>query len=124
MSSQKRVSHPLYGLLPADIEGVGVHPDDYAEVLKIASFVNAESYGSSNIPNGVVGQIFGMQVIENSAFASGELLAWHPGVAATAVQLAPNVQTQYDLDELADKWIIDTIFGCKAIKSAAAIKLT
>jgi hypothetical protein len=109
--------------VPAQNRYVGVHPDDYAEVLKIASFVNAEAYGTSSIPSGVVGTVFGMNVVENTAFTPGEVLAWHGSCAAVAMQLTPTVQTQFDLDELADKWIIDTIYGAKIIKAAAAIKL-
>lgn len=103
---------------------VGIHPDDYAEVLKVAQFVEAEKYGTSNVASGEVGRIFGMTVIENIAFTPGELLAWHQGCAATAVQLTPDVNYEYSVAKLADLWALDTIYGAVMIKSASAIKLS
>lgn len=110
--------------VPLENRFVGIHPDDYASVLNIADFVAAQNYGQSNIPSGVVGSIFGMQVVENTGFTAGELVAWQQNCMAGAVQLSPSVRTQYDPNELGDKWVIHTIFGAKIIRAAAAIKLT
>jgi hypothetical protein len=103
---------------------VGIHPDDYADVLGEASFVDADKMGVSNIPSGVVGMVFGFQVIVNTGFVAGELVGWHMDCAAGAMQLSPSIRTQYSPDDLGDKWVLHTIYGSKILKAASAIKLT
>jgi hypothetical protein len=102
---------------------LGIHPDDYATILGIASFVDAEKYGSSNIASGVVGTLYGMQVIENTAFTAGQLVAWQQSCMASAMQMAPTIETQFDIDNLSDKWVLSTVYGTKMLKAAKAIKL-
>jgi hypothetical protein len=103
---------------------VGIHPDDYADVLKITAFVNAESYGQSNIASGEVGQIFGVKVIENAGFTAGQLVFWHKNAGCGAIQLSPSIRTQYSVAKLADEWVLHTVYGTKILKALAAHKLT
>lgn len=103
---------------------VGINPEDYADVLAESSFVEADKMGVSNIPMGVVGQVFGFNVIVNTGFAAGQLLGWHQDCAAGAMQMSPSIRTVYDVDALGDKWVIHTIYGAKILKAASAIKLT
>jgi len=110
--------------VPATGRYVGLHPDDYAFVLAEASFVEADKMGVSNIPMGVVGSVFGFQVLVNTGFAAGQLLAWQQECAAGAMQLTPSIRTQYSPDDLGDKWVIHTIYGAKMLKALSAIKLT
>jgi len=103
---------------------VGIHPDNYAQVLAEASFVEADKMGVSNIPMGVVGMVFGFQILVNTGFVAGELVGWHKDCAAGAIQLSPSIRTQYDPDELGDKWVLHTIYGAEFIKPESAYILT
>jgi hypothetical protein len=103
---------------------VGLHPDNYAQVLAEASFVEADKMGVSNIPSGVVGMVFGFQVMVNTGFVAGELVGWHKDCAAGAIQLSPSIRTQYDPDELGDKWVLHTIYGGEILKPESAYILT
>jgi len=103
---------------------VGIHPDNYAQVLAEASFVEADKMGVSNIPMGVVGMVFGFQILVNTGFVAGELVGWHKDCAAGAMQLSPSIRTQYDPDELGDKWVLHTIYGAEFIKPESAYILT
>ena len=104
---------------------VGIHPDNYAQVLAEASFVEADKIGGmGNIPAGVVGMVFGFQIIVNTGFVASEMVGWHKDCAAGAIQLSPSIRTQYDPDELGDKWVLHTIYGAEFIKPESAYILT
>lgn len=45
--------------------------DNEAAMLGIAEFVRADHYGSSNIPNGVIGTVFGVKVVVSNCAALG-----------------------------------------------------
>jgi hypothetical protein len=112
------------GNVPQQGRYIGLHPDDYAKVLAISSFVEADKIGSANIVSGQVGMLYGMSVIVNTGFTADELVVWHQGCAAGAMQLSPSIRTQYDPDELGDKWVLHTIYGAEFIKPESAIILT
>jgi len=104
---------------------VGIHPDNYAQVLAEASFVEADKIGGpGNIPMGVVGMVFGFQILVNTGFVAGELVGWHKDCAAGAIQLSPSIRTEYSVADLGDQWVLHTIYGAEFLKPESAYILT
>lgn len=88
-----------------------VGPDQEANMLKIANFIEAEKYGSNTpIMNGEIGMIYGLKVIVHTSAAS-EAIFWHPTAAAFALQQGVRVQKDYDLKELANRYSLDYAGG-------------
>jgi hypothetical protein len=90
---------------------VMLSPDREAEVLALADFIQAERFGSSApVQAGVLGRIFGLNVLIHTGLTT-ETLLWHPSHVGYAIQMAPRINTQFDLDEIAQKFLIDTKYG-------------
>lgn len=90
---------------------LAVGPDQEANMLKIANFIEAEKYGSNSpIMNGEIGMVYGMKVIVHTSLAN-EALAWHPSAAAFALQQGIRVQKDYDLAQLANRYSLDYMGG-------------
>lgn len=90
---------------------LAVGPDQEANMLKIANFIEAEKYGSNNpIMNGEIGMVYGMKVIVHTTLAQ-EALAWHPSAVAFALQQGVRVQKDYDLAQLANRYSLDYAGG-------------
>ena len=100
---------------------LGIHPNQYAHLLNISTFIEADKMGVSNIQSGVVGELFGMRVISNTGFADNKLLAWQREAGVGAIQLTPSIRQVYDVDALADKWAIHTVYGTKIIAPLKAL---
>lgn len=92
-----------------------VGPDQEANMLKIANFIEAEKYGSNSpILNGEIGQVYGMKVIVHTSLAQ-EALVWHPSAVGFALQSPVRVQREYDLPNLAQRYSLDYIGGFQVL---------
>jgi hypothetical protein len=94
-----------------------VNPDDEAVLLDIAEFVRADAYGSSNIPNGVIGKIYGVNVIVHSKPQAKSYMYSKEGVAF-GLQKAPQYDEQKDIKYGTGAALaaIDQLFGFKALR--------
>lgn len=94
---------------------LGISPAQEKNLLGISNFIEAYKWGDSQpIQNGVIGKIFGMQCIVTNGLTT-KTIAWHPSALAYAAQLAPRLQTQYDLKELGMRYCIDMKYGVKVL---------
>lgn len=70
---------------------LAVSPEDEAAILKIDPFVSADKYGGAARPlvTGVLGTIYGVQVLMTPELAGGQYFMYERGAMAFALQKAP-----------------------------------
>jgi len=74
-----------------------VNADDEALLLAIPEFVRADAYGSSNIPAGVIGRIYGMNVLVHTLPTLAKSFIYEKAALAFAFQKAPQYDEQKDI---------------------------
>lgn len=100
---------------------MAVSPLKEAELLGIASFIQAERYGANEpIVNGEIGRIFGFKVILDEALSGNHTLFWHKSAAAVAVQLQPAFEKQFNLPGVKNQYLLHTIAGSKVLLGGKA----
>lgn len=88
------------------------------ELLQIASFIQAERYGSSEpIVNGEIGRILGFKVILDEELADAETIFWHKSAAAFAVQLSPSFEKMMNLPGVKNQYLLHTVAGAKVLQA-------
>ena len=95
-----------------------VTPDDEALLLDINEFVRASDYGTSNIPNGVIGKIYGVQVVVHTKPDLAKSFMYSKEAVAFGLQKAPayGEQPAIDYGVGAMKAAVDQLFGFKAMR--------
>lgn len=93
-------------------------PDQESEMLKIADFVRADAYGTSNIPNGVIGKVFGAQVLVHNGLTAGQSFIYTKEAIAIAFQQNVEMVVQPDSDygTKGAKITADQVFGLLAVQ--------
>lgn len=96
-----------------------VGPDQEKVMLKIADFVRADYYGSSNIPSGEIGRVWGMPVIVHQGVAAGKAYFYSKDAVGIAFQKAPSMAEQPEIayGTNAKRVAIDQLFGVKALQT-------
>lgn len=97
-----------------------VSPAQESEMLKIAEFTRADAYGSSNIPNGVIGKVYGVPVLVHNGMTSTSSIMFEKSALAVGFQSGPNYSEQgaNQYGALAKRVAIDQLFGLKAMQTA------
>ncbi len=95
-----------------------VNPDDEALLLDIAEFVRADAYGSSNIPNGVIGKVYGVNVIVHTKATLAKSFMYSKEGVAFGLQLAPKYDEQKAIQYGTGSMLaaIDQHYGFKALR--------
>jgi hypothetical protein len=95
-----------------------VTPDDEALLLDIAEFVRADAYGSSNIGSGVIGKIYGVQVLVHTNAALAKSYMYSKEGIAFGLQKAPNYDEQKAIQYGTGAMLaaVDQLFGFKALR--------
>lgn len=90
--------------------------EEYAKLIAIDEFVSAEKYGVSNLPRGVVGKVYGLNVIEHSGLATG-FYCYHPEALALGFQAAPKMAAQpaNEYGTSSERVAMDQLFGVKGL---------
>lgn len=93
-----------------------VSTDLEKEMLKLDDFVSADKYGSSNIPSGVLGRVFGMNVTVHTGMAANTAYIAAKESIVYGFQLAPNMSTQgaNEYGSGSQRVAIDQLFGVGA----------
>jgi hypothetical protein len=96
-----------------------IGPDQEKVMLKIAEFVRADYYGSSNIPSGQIGTVYGMPVMVHQGVASGKAYWYSKDAVGVAFQKAPSMAEQSEIayGTAAKRVAIDQLFGVKALQT-------
>lgn len=95
-----------------------VNPDDEAALLAIAEFVRADAYGSSNIPNGVIGRIYGMNVLVHTKPTLAKSFIYSKEAVAFGLQKAPQYDEQKNILIGTGAMIaaVDQLYGFKSMR--------
>ncbi len=102
--------------------------DQERVMLDIPDFVRSDAYGSSNIPNGVIGRLYGVPVVLSNLIGSQQALMYESGGCAIGWQKRPamNKQGANEYGVGAERHAMDQLFGVKGMQlgvgSAAAGK--
>lgn len=94
-------------------------PAEYSKALAIDEFIAADKYGQSNLPSGVIGKLFGLNVMEYSGLTSG-FYCYHKDALALGFQKAPAMSAQ-DANEYgtsSKRVAMDQLFGVKGMQIA------
>lgn len=95
-----------------------VNPDDEALLLAIPEFVRADAYGASNIPSGVIGRIYGLNVMVHTKPNLAKSFIYEKSAVAFGLQKAPQYDEQKDIRYGTGAMLaaIDQLFGFKALQ--------
>lgn len=99
-----------------------ISPDEEAVLLAINEFIRADAYGSSNIPDGVIGKIYGLQTIVHNGLAAGQYFVAGKSGLAYGFQQMPMMSEQgaNEYGAAAKRVAIDQKFGVKGLEIAQA----
>lgn len=97
-----------------------VSPKQHALLLKIDPFVSAEKYGSAIIPNGVLGKIYGINVVMNTTLGADQYFMYESEGLAVGFQRQPQFDQEKDIDfgPGAMKSVLAQKYGLKALQVA------
>lgn len=97
-----------------------INPKRESEVLALSDFVDADKWvsGSESAKlNGVIGRVYGFNVLVSNIVSDDDCIFYHKSAVAFARQLMPRVQSQYQLEHLADRVSMDHVYGVKVLQS-------
>jgi len=98
-------------------------PDSETALLKIDEFTRAEVYGSSVIPAGVLGKLYGVPVRINNQIGADTFYMYAKSGLAVGFQKAPAMSQQgaNEYGSNAERHAMDQLFGVKAMQGSALI---
>lgn len=95
-----------------------VAPNQKTAMLKIAEFTQAQIFGNVVIPNGTIGQVYGIPVVEAPILNDGEFFMADKDAVAYALQRAPGYDEQKAIEYGAGamKRQLDQSYGMRALQ--------
>tara|TARA_Y100001938_G_scaffold32836_1_gene44985 strand:- start:18392 stop:19333 length:942 start_codon:yes stop_codon:yes gene_type:complete len=118
-----------------------LNPTLYASLFRIDDFIHISKTGMTDVPNGSVGSVMGMNVVlsnhitstnhndavdsDDGALTNGNVLGGfvvHKSALAYGFSKAPTVSSEYDIDYIAHKLVGDYIGGAKLVQDASQTK--
>ena len=104
----------------ADIDKLSfwINPTQRTALLKIEEFTRADAYGSSNIPGGVVGSVFGVPVIMHNGLSSTQYFMVEKEGMAIGFQkgLSMDEQGSNEYGVGAKRKAMDQLFGVQGLQ--------
>lgn len=99
----------------ADMANVAlwISPDQEETMLKVDEFTRADVYGSSNVPSGVIGRVYGVPVVIHNGLAAQQFFMCEKSGLAIAFQQAPAMAEQPEIQfgTSAKRVAMDQLFG-------------
>jgi hypothetical protein len=97
-----------------------VGTDQEKAMLAINDFVRADAYGSSNIPSGQIGSVYGMPVMVHTGVAAGKAYWYEAGGVGIAFQKQPSMSSQgaNEFGTNAQRVAMDQLFGVAGLRLA------
>ena len=97
---------------------LAVPPAQEKAMLKIDEFTRGDAYGSSNIPSGIIGQVFGVPVLVHAGLSSTVAYMWDKNAIGVAFQKQPKLQSQPEIQYGTDseRVVMDQLFGAEALQ--------
>ena len=118
-----------------------LNPTLYASLFRIDDFIHTSKTAMVDVPNGLVGQVMGMDVYlsnnisstnhndavdsDDGALTNGNVLGGfllHKSALGIAYSKMPVVNSEYDIDYIAHKLVGDVIYGAKLLQDASQTK--
>lgn len=101
-----------------------IGPASESLLLKIDEFTRADVYGSSNIPAGVIGRVYGIPVLINNQLGAGTFYMYAKSGVAVGFQKAPSMSVQgaNEYGSGAERHAMDQLFGVKAMQNTLLIR--
>lgn len=115
------------GLLTANADAnnlwLAVGPDSEAELLKIAEFTRADIYGTSNIPDGMIGRVYGVNVIISNLIGASTFYMYDKSGQAIAFQQRPQMASQPEIayGSGAERHVMDQLLGTQLMQGGALV---
>lgn len=100
-----------------------ISPEGESQLLLIDDFVKSDSYGSSNIPNGVIGKLYGMPVMVHTGLSATQYFLYGKDGMAVGFQQGAKMSSQgaNEFGSGATRTAIDQLFGVKGMQLAAGV---
>lgn len=97
---------------------LAIDPTQEAIMLAIAEFTNAELYGSSNIPDGMIGRVYGVPIIMNNQLGTQQYFMYEKEGIAIGFQRRAKMESQPEIEfgTGARRFVIDQLFGLKGLQ--------
>ena len=96
--------------------------DSESLLLKEADFVRADAYGSSSIPTGVIGRLYGVNVVVSNLIGASTYYMYEQGSVAFGFQKGPNMSEQManEYGSQSKRFAMDQLFGMQALQLGQA----
>jgi hypothetical protein len=104
---------------------LAIDPASEGSMLKIDNFIRTSDYGNSNgVQNGVIGKVFGFNVIVSNLLTANTVYAFSDEAVAVGFQKAPSYSEQPDnrYGSMGVRICMDTLVGAKALHTAEGKK--
>lgn len=97
---------------------LAIDPTQEAIMLAIAEFTNAELYGSSNIPDGMIGRVYGVPIIMNNQLGPQQYFMYEREGIAIGFQRRAKMESESAIKfgTGARRFVIDQLFGLKGLQ--------
>lgn len=101
-----------------------ISPVQRTALLKINEFTRADAYGSSNIPGGVVGTVFGVPVVVHNGLGANQYFMVEKDGLAIGFQkgLSMDEQGANEYGVGAKRKAMDQLFGVKTLQAGLMVK--
>jgi len=97
-----------------------INPDMEAVIIGLADFVDADKWmsGAELVKsNGVLGRAYGFNIVVSNVVSDDYMVMYHRSHVGMAFQRQPNLQEQYELENLALRVSLDQLYGVKVLDS-------
>lgn len=93
-----------------------ISPDKEKDLLAIDNFISAERYASREaLVNGVIGRIFGFDVIMHNELAAVETIMFHKSACGYAFSLNPTFERDRNLRQVASEYLLQNLYGVQVL---------
>lgn len=97
-----------------------ISPAQRSNMLKVADFSEAQIYGGAVIPSGMIGSVYGVQVVIHNGLSANQYFMAHKEGLAYGFQAAPAMSAQgaNQYGSQALRYAMDQLFGVKGLEIA------
>ncbi len=101
-----------------------IGPSSESLLLKIDEFTRADIYGTSNIPAGVIGRVYGIPVMINNQLGANTFYMYAKSGVAVGFQKQPGVSSQgaNEYGVGAERFAMDQLFGVQAMQGGLLVR--
>lgn len=108
--------------VPMDGRALVISPGSEAALMAISSFVRVDESGSdSALRNGMIGKLYGFNVLMSSQAEDLKSLAFHQSAGAYASQMAVAYETQRELATQSTRHALNAVWGGKILDSGKRV---